>query len=249
MDVTQYEVKKYYNQLKKEIGRNEGECADLQFQINDYLKRREDLKRELLSNPYSHISNVAQGSTSNDGNNQAPEEEIIYDEVERWIHEFKTKYGNQVAKIPDEELKAQFAAKMQAMDNQAILDTGLINPNEKLSPGHERRKPALYEDNSSSESSGTLKEMQQETCITSVSYGAELDDDASNKSFLTQISSVFVNLIWRRNSSDVSEADGIRPNENETNRNKLRKALIGGGINEGVRGFKDVEILFGNQNM
>lgn len=247
MDVTQYEVKKFYNQLKKEIGRTEGECADLQFQINDYLKRREDLKRELLSNPYSHISNVAQGSTSNDGNDQAPEDEIVYDEVERWIHEFKTKYGNQVAKIPDEELKAQFAAKMQATDNQAILDAGLINPNEKLSPMSERRKPALYEDNSSSESSGTLKEMQQETCITSVSYGS--DDDASNKSFLTQISSVFINLIWRQNSSNSETGGNSRPDVNETNRNKFRKALIGGGINEGVRGFKDVEILFGNQNM
>lgn len=100
MDVNKYELKKYSNRIKNEISCNESDCVELQTQINDFLKRREDLQRELLANqyPFASLANITTKSASRQSlDGSMPE--IIQHGTSESKNQYRNKVSNEKPKL------------------------------------------------------------------------------------------------------------------------------------------------------
>lgn len=115
MDVNKYELKKYSNRIKNEISCNESDCVELQTQINDFLKRREDLQRELLSNQYPFVSlaNITKKSCSRQSFDGS-----IPENIERGTSEsqYRNKMSNEKHKLGE--------TQHQGLNNFVKIPTG-----------------------------------------------------------------------------------------------------------------------------
>lgn len=97
--MTKNEINKFYLRLKNEISRTEYECQELQEQIDEYLKRREIIKKEISDRIDDKTIYPMEKS---DEDNIVTEADLTYEEMQKWINEFKNKYNLSLINLENE---------------------------------------------------------------------------------------------------------------------------------------------------
>ncbi|XP_044733455.1 uncharacterized protein LOC123296058 [Chrysoperla carnea] len=86
-------------QLQEKVSALKYECQELQEQIDEYLKRREIIKKEISDRIDDKTIHPMEKS---DEDNIVTEADLTYEEMQKWINEFKNKYNLSLINLESE---------------------------------------------------------------------------------------------------------------------------------------------------